>query len=116
MIAHESARGHATGSALYTDDLAGRFPGLLHAWPVLAPLAHGVVASLDLDAALTEPGVCTILTAEDVPGEALKRRISGISGVKSAVRMARPPTFSTGILRNPFGPIFDVCRKHPYDT
>ena len=33
-LPHESARGHVTGEALYTDDLAGRFPGLLHAWPV----------------------------------------------------------------------------------
>jgi xanthine dehydrogenase large subunit len=69
MIAHESARGHVSGSALYTDDLAGRFPGTLHAWPVLAPLAHGAVVSLDLAPALAEPGVCTVLTKDDVPGE-----------------------------------------------
>ena len=69
MIAHESARGHVSGSALYTDDLGGRFAGLLHAWPVLAPVAHGRVISLDLDAAAAEPGVYTILTPEDVPGE-----------------------------------------------
>ena len=35
-VPHESARGHVTGEALYTDDLAPRFPGLLHAWPVCA--------------------------------------------------------------------------------
>ena len=33
-VPHESARGHVTGDALYTDDLCGRFPRLLHAWPV----------------------------------------------------------------------------------
>ena len=30
-VPHESARGHVTGEALYTDDLGLRFPGLLHA-------------------------------------------------------------------------------------
>jgi xanthine dehydrogenase large subunit len=60
---HESAVGHVTGSALYTDDLAGRFPDLLHAWPVLAPHAHARVRSLDATPALDEPGVVTTLTA-----------------------------------------------------
>ena len=32
-LPHESARGHVTGDALYTDDLIGRFPGLLHVVP-----------------------------------------------------------------------------------
>ena len=54
---HESARGHVTGDALYTDDLLGRFPNLLHAWPVLAPHAHARVTSLDVAPALDEPGV-----------------------------------------------------------
>lgn len=69
-VTHESARSHVSGQALYTDDLAGRFKGLLHAWPVLAPHAHGVVLSMDYTAALAEPGVHTVLTVEDVPGEA----------------------------------------------
>ena len=68
-IPHESARGHVTGDALYTDDLAGRFPGLLHAWPVMAPHAHARIVTLDVSPALTEPGVAATLTAEDVPGE-----------------------------------------------
>jgi xanthine dehydrogenase large subunit len=67
---HESAVGHVTGSALYTDDLAGRFPDLLHAWPVLAPHAHARVRSLDATPALDEPGVVTTLTDVDPPGEA----------------------------------------------
>ena len=35
---HESARGHVTGEALYTDDLCQRFPAFC-AWPVCAPPA-----------------------------------------------------------------------------
>jgi xanthine dehydrogenase large subunit len=68
-VPHESARGHVTGDALYTDDLLGRFPRLLHAWPVTAPHAHARVTRLDAAPALDEPGVVTTLTAADVPGE-----------------------------------------------
>ena len=42
-IPHESADAHVTGAALYTDDLCGRFPDLLHAWPVTSPHAHARV-------------------------------------------------------------------------
>ncbi len=68
-VPHESAREHVTGEALYTDDLVLRFPRLLHAWPVLSPHAHALVKTLDASAALSEPGVATVLTAQDVPGE-----------------------------------------------
>jgi xanthine dehydrogenase large subunit len=68
-VPHESARGHVTGEALYTDDLVPRFPNVLHAWPVLAPYAHAAVKTLDVSPALSQPGVVTILTASDVPGE-----------------------------------------------
>jgi xanthine dehydrogenase large subunit len=66
---HESAHGHVTGEALYTDDLVLRFPGILHAWPVLSPHAHAFVVRLDANAALEESGVVATLTAADVPGE-----------------------------------------------
>lgn len=71
-VPHESAQGHVTGDALYTGDLEGRFPNLLHAWPVCAPHAHAKVVHLAAEPALDEPGVVTVLTAADVPlnGEA----------------------------------------------
>jgi xanthine dehydrogenase large subunit len=68
-LPHESARGHVTGAALYTDDLLPRFAGLLHAWPVHAPHAHARLTRLATEGALEVPGVVTVLTAEDVPGE-----------------------------------------------
>lgn len=68
-IPHESAHGHVTGDALYVDDLLGRFPNLLHAWPVVAPHAHALVTMLDVSPALEEPGVFTVLSQADVPGE-----------------------------------------------
>src|SRR5271165_1037807 len=68
-VPHESATGHVTGRALYTDDLIAQYPRLLHAWPVMAPHAHALLTRLDVAPALLEPGVATCLTAEDVPGE-----------------------------------------------
>ena len=68
-VPHESGRAHVTGEALYTDDLCGRFPSLLHAWPVCAPHAHAIVDVLDPAPAVEEPGVVASLTHEDVPGE-----------------------------------------------
>jgi xanthine dehydrogenase large subunit len=68
-VPHESARGHVTGSARYTDDLLDRYPGLLHAWPVVSSHAHARVISLDATPGLDQPGVVTVLSAADVPGE-----------------------------------------------
>jgi len=68
-VPHESAREHVTGEALYTDDLLLRFARPLHAWPVIAPHAHAMVKAVDVSRALSEPGVATVLTGKDVPGE-----------------------------------------------
>jgi xanthine dehydrogenase large subunit len=67
-VPHESAAGHVTGKALYTDDLLMRFPRLLNAWPVLAPYAHAELLSLDPAGAMEVPSVVTVLTGDDVPG------------------------------------------------
>jgi len=68
-LPHESARGHVTGDALYTDDLIARFPGLLHAWPTTSPHAHASVLGISTRDALLEPDVVAVLTGRDVPGE-----------------------------------------------
>lgn len=67
-ILHESAAGHVTGSACFTDDLCHRLPGLLTAWPVTSPHARARVVRIDTTAAAVVPGVVRILTAADVPG------------------------------------------------
>jgi xanthine dehydrogenase large subunit len=67
-VAHESAALHVTGHALYTDDLVGRAPRVLHAHPVQAPHAHARVTALRVRPAYDVPGVVRVLTAEDVPG------------------------------------------------
>lgn len=68
-VSHESAEGHVTGAALYTDDLVSRYPGCLHAWPVQVMHAHARIDALHLEDALRLEGVVTVLTADDVPGE-----------------------------------------------
>jgi xanthine dehydrogenase large subunit len=65
--AHESARLHATGRAMYTDDLAALTAGVLTAWPVQSTHAHARVR-LDVQGAARVPGVVRVLTADDVPG------------------------------------------------
>ena len=65
---HESARLHVTGQARYTDDLPLP-PGSLHGWPVTSPHAHALIRVVDVSEAITTPGVVTVLTREDVPGE-----------------------------------------------
>jgi len=65
---HESADGHVSGRAIYTDE---QHPpsGLLSLWPVQAPHAHAQVLRIDTRAAAQMPGVVRVLTAADVPGE-----------------------------------------------
>lgn len=65
---HESAFGHVTGAALYTDDLVGRLTGVLHAFPVRSEHAHARLDSLDTAPALAVPGAVRVITAADIPG------------------------------------------------
>ena len=67
-LAHESADLHVTGAALFTDDLVGRMPSVVHAHPVCSPHAHARVTGLRVAGALRVPGVVRVLTADDVPG------------------------------------------------
>ncbi|MGI9365267.1 MAG: xanthine dehydrogenase molybdopterin binding subunit, partial [Rhizobiaceae bacterium] len=66
--AHDSARRHVRGEAVYIDDMPD-LPGTLHLAPILSPVAHGEIQVLDLDAVRKSEGVIVVLTAEDIPGE-----------------------------------------------
>jgi xanthine dehydrogenase large subunit len=104
-IPHESARGHVTGEALYVDDLCGRYPNLLHAWPVCAPHAHALVSELDASRALEEPGVMTVLTLADVQFDngicsAGGTSIEFIALCETAYKQ-RVPLFAEGFYRTP---------------
>jgi xanthine dehydrogenase large subunit len=66
-LPHESAKLHVTGTAKYSGDL--EMLGLLVAHPVQAIHARARVLKLSLAAALEVPGVVTVLTQADIPGE-----------------------------------------------
>lgn len=66
-LKHESAIGHVSGRAVYTDEQ--RSPaGQLRLYPVQAPHAHARILAIDASAALALPGVWRVLVAADVPG------------------------------------------------
>jgi xanthine dehydrogenase molybdopterin binding subunit/xanthine dehydrogenase small subunit len=66
-LRHESAVGHVTGRALYTDDTAQRRP-MLEVWPVCSPHAHARITRRDATVARAMEGVVAVLMAEDIPG------------------------------------------------
>ncbi len=65
---HESAHLHVAGEARYVDDIP-EIAGTLHAALGLSDQAHAIVRSIDLAAVRAAPGVVTVLTAADIPGE-----------------------------------------------
>ena len=65
---HESAIGHVTGRAVYTDDQ--RWPvGMVSLYPVLSPHAHARILRRETAAALVVPEVLAVLTPDDIPGK-----------------------------------------------
>ncbi|MCG9890651.1 MAG: xanthine dehydrogenase molybdopterin binding subunit [Thermosynechococcaceae cyanobacterium MS004] len=64
---HESAEGHVTGKAIYTDEQR-ILAGMLSLYPVTAPHAKARILNIDLAAALAVEGCVTLLNAADVPG------------------------------------------------
>ncbi len=65
-LAHDSARKHVTGEAVYIDDMPEP-AGLLHGCLGLAEIAHGTITAMDLSAVRATPGVVLVLTADDMP-------------------------------------------------
>ena len=65
---HESARAQILGAATYVDDML-ELQGTLHAAPILSPVAHGRLRGVDASAALSLPGVRSVVLAADIPGD-----------------------------------------------
>ncbi|HEX6112067.1 MAG TPA: hypothetical protein VFZ10_07150, partial [Geminicoccaceae bacterium] len=66
-VPHDSAAKHASGEALYVDDLPEP-AGMLYAAVGLSTHAHAEIVRMNLDAVRAAPGVVAVVTAEDVPG------------------------------------------------
>ena len=54
------------GEGRYTDDL--NEPGQAYAWMVRSPHAHGIIKSINTDAAKKMPGVLAVYTGADLKG------------------------------------------------
>ena len=67
MLPHESAELHVSGEAIYTDDLP-ELAGTLHCALGLSQRAHANIASMDISAVRSSPGVVDVITAADIPG------------------------------------------------
>ncbi|XP_056392524.1 aldehyde oxidase-like isoform X2 [Hyla sarda] len=66
-IVHRSGIKHATGEAIYTDDMPP-LDGELYVRLVTSSRAHANIVSMNFTEALAQPGVVDIITAEDFPG------------------------------------------------
>ena len=64
---HDSAVKHVTGKAVFVDDMPEP-PGLLEAWILTSPMAHGRIRRIDTTKAAAMPGVAAVVTAADIPG------------------------------------------------
>ena len=67
-IPHYSADKHVSGESVYTDDISVD-TNLLTGHVVYSTRAHAKIKRIDLSAAREIPGVHTILSYEDIPGE-----------------------------------------------
>lgn len=63
---HLSGLKHATGEAIFVDDLPP-LRGELYGAPVLSTIAHGLIRAIDVEEARALPGVMDIITYRDVP-------------------------------------------------
>ncbi|RVE75080.1 hypothetical protein OJAV_G00013210 [Oryzias javanicus] len=68
---HRSAISHATGEAVYCDDIP-RTDGELFLVVVTSSRAHAKITDLDVSAALKVPGVVDVITAKDIPGKKVR--------------------------------------------
>ena len=67
LVPRPDAVAKVTGTARYTDDL--HFAEMLHARVKRAGVPHAIVRRLDVSKARNLPGVVTVLTADDIPGD-----------------------------------------------
>ncbi|XP_067680306.1 xanthine dehydrogenase/oxidase-like [Haliotis asinina] len=67
-LLHESGIQHATGEAVYVDDMSSR-EGELFMTLVLSERPHARIVSVDATEALSLPGVVDFITHKDIPGE-----------------------------------------------
>lgn len=65
-VIRKDALDKVCGKTRFSADI--KIPGMLHVKVLRSKIAHGILKSIDISKAVTLPGVCTVLTAKDVPG------------------------------------------------
>ncbi|MEM1147375.1 MAG: xanthine dehydrogenase molybdopterin binding subunit, partial [Pseudomonadota bacterium] len=65
---HDSAHLHVSGQAQYVDDLPEP-TDCTHIYVAMSERAHADITALDLEPVRRAPGVLSVLSAEDIPGE-----------------------------------------------
>ncbi|MCF8155394.1 MAG: xanthine dehydrogenase molybdopterin binding subunit, partial [Rhodoferax sp.] len=73
---HESAVAQVAGAVNYIDDIP-EVRGTLHAAPILSTVAHGRLRGVDVNDALTMPGVVDVVLAQDIPGDPMLAAFAG---------------------------------------
>lgn len=99
-VAPADALAKAQGTYPYAADLWAE--GLLWAALLRSPHPHAKITRIDTAPALALPGVACVVTAEDVPGEALHGR-----------RVHDRPVFASELVRHHGEPIAAVAADHP---
>ncbi|RYJ03515.1 MAG: xanthine dehydrogenase family protein molybdopterin-binding subunit [Acetobacteraceae bacterium] len=77
------------GEGRYTDDLDR--PGQLYAVMVRSPMAHGLLAPLDIEAAREMPGVAAIITAADLIAAGIRVMPAAPGKHRDGTATPRPP-------------------------
>ncbi len=67
---HESAIAQVAGQAVYIDDIA-EIQGTLYAAPIMSKVAHGNIVAIHTNKAYALEGVCEVVLANDIPGDAI---------------------------------------------
>ena len=96
-VPHDSAELHVSGEALYCDDIPVP-ANTLHAAFGISTIAHGRVRELDLSRVASAPGVVTVASPTDVPGE---------NNYGSVVH--DDPIFAEGLVQYAGQPLFAVA-------
>lgn len=65
-VIRKDALDKVCGKTRFSADI--KIPGMLHVKVLRSKVAHGYLKSIDISEATALPGVCTVLTANDVPG------------------------------------------------
>ena len=103
---HQDFVEKVAGSLRYADDWA--LPGMLHGVVVRATIACGRVTHVDASAALAVPGVHAVLTADDVPHNAVVEEASGLG-----IDPVPQPVLADGRVRYDGEPVALVAAETP---